>query len=74
MSLFYLLTEPVAIIMGELNGRVGKGREAQTVGNFGLGSQNKHGERCVQWCTANYHLVTHNWCHTTETKEDESNK
>lgn len=40
----------VTIIMGDLNVKVGKGQDEDTVGRFGLGDRNERGDRLVQYC------------------------
>ena len=51
----------VTIIMGDLNAKVGNEPDGETVGKFGLGTQNERGERWVQWCKANEYVITNTW-------------
>ena len=38
------------IVMGNVNAKIGEGRQNQTVGPYGHGSQNEHGDTLVGWC------------------------
>ena len=40
----------IILIMGDLNAKIGEGREGEVVGPFGLGVRNEKGERLVEWC------------------------
>lgn len=46
------LTKPheINMIIGDFNAKVGKGRQADIVGNYGLGVCNDRGERLIQLC------------------------
>lgn len=43
----------ITIIMGDLNAKVGQGREDKVVGDFGLGIRNERGDRFVEFCRDN---------------------
>ncbi|RUS89973.1 hypothetical protein EGW08_002240 [Elysia chlorotica] len=43
----------VLIIMGDFNAKVGKGKEGDTVGNYGLGERNERGQRLIHFCVEN---------------------
>ena len=43
--------------MGDLNGKVGKGSYDDIVGSYGLGERNKGGEKLIEWCTENNHVI-----------------
>jgi len=47
--------------MGDLNAKVGNEADGETVGKFGLGTQNERGEKWVQWCKANEYVLTNTW-------------
>jgi len=51
----------VTVIMGDLNAKVGNEADGETVGKFGLGTQNERGEKWVQWCKANEYVLTNTW-------------
>ena len=44
--------------MGDFNGKVGEGREEDTVGPYGLGERNDNGERVVNFCKRHNLCVT----------------
>ena len=48
-------------IMGDLNAKVGSGREGKTVGPHGLGERNDRGDRLVQWCESKNMVITNTW-------------
>lgn len=43
----------ITILMGDLNAKVGQGREDRVVGDFGLGVRNERGDRFVEFCRDN---------------------
>ena len=46
------------IVMGDWNSVVGKGREGNIVGEYGLGKRNDRGSRLVEFCAEHHqHLV-----------------
>jgi exonuclease III len=47
------LKKDVLIIMGDWNAKIGKGKEAGTVGRHGLGNRNEAGERLHEFCEEN---------------------
>lgn len=58
----------VLIIMGDFNAKVGKGREEDIVGHFGLGERNERGERLVQFCIENNLMITNTFFQKPERK------
>ena len=54
-------TNEITIIMGDLNAKVGSGREGKTVGQHGLGERNDRGDRLVQWCESKDMIITNTW-------------
>ncbi|XP_063601937.1 craniofacial development protein 2-like [Penaeus indicus] len=51
----------VTMILGDLNAKVGIETDGETVGKFGLDTQNDRGERWLQWCKANEYVLTNTW-------------
>ena len=51
----------VTVIMGDLNAKVGNGREGEIVGDFGLGRRNERGDRWVEWCTEQTQVIMNTW-------------
>ena len=49
-------TNEITIIMGDLNAKVGSGREGKTVGPHG--ERNDRGDRLVQWCESKDMVIT----------------
>ena len=49
------------IVMGDFNAKIGKGREGDIVGNFGLGMRNERGDRLVEFCEANKLIIGNTW-------------
>ena len=47
--------------MGDLNAKVGSGREGKTVGPHGLGERNDRGDRLVQLCESKDMVITNTW-------------
>ena len=47
--------------MGDFNGKVGEGREEDTVGPYGQGERNDNGERVVNFCKRHNLCVTNTW-------------
>ena len=43
-------SDEVLIVMGDMNAKVGKGKDDYIVGQHGLGSRNERGDRLVQFC------------------------
>ena len=48
----------IVYIIGDMNAKIGKGKEEQTVGHYGLGERNERGDRMVQFCKENELVVT----------------
>lgn len=57
----YIKGEENLIVMGDWNAVVGRGREGQTIGPFGLGERNERGNRLVEFCTEHNLVVTNTW-------------
>ena len=51
----------VVFVMGDLNAKVGRGREEDIVGDFGLGERNERGNRWVEWCIENEQVILNTW-------------
>lgn len=51
-------SQEIVFVMGDLNAKVGKGKEADVVGPHGLGNRNERGDMWVQWCIANGQVIT----------------
>ena len=49
------------VVMGDWNCSVGEGRDGDTVGYYGLGTQNKRGEKLVEFCKQKQLFVTNTW-------------
>ena len=54
-------SQEVVIIMGDLNAKVGRGRDEDTVGPHGLGIRNDRGERWIEWCKSNEQVIMNTW-------------
>ena len=54
-------THEITIIMGDLNAKVGVGREEEVVGCFGLGERNERGDRWVEWCGRWQQVIMNTW-------------
>ena len=49
------------IVMGDFNGKVGLGKEEDTVGPFGLGLRNENGQSVVDFCRTHELFATNTW-------------
>ena len=49
------------IVMGDFNAKIGQGRVAGLIGDFGLGERNERGDRLVEFCQKNRMLVANTW-------------
>src|SRR6478735_3722092 len=49
------------IVMGDFNGKVGKNKEEDTVGPFGVGVRNENGQYLVDFCKRHNLHVTNTW-------------
>ena len=47
--------------MGDLNAKVGKGKQGKVIGPFGLGEINESGEVWTDWCLSNEQVVINTW-------------
>ena len=48
-------------VMGDLNAKVGRGREEEIVGDYGLGERNARGDTWVEWCKDNEQVILNTW-------------
>ena len=51
----------IIIVMGDMNAKLGCKRGDITVGPFGLGERNEHGNCMVEFCKTNKLMVTNTW-------------
>ena len=49
------------IVMGDLNGKVGKGKDDDIVGPFGLGDRNENGQCVIDCCRRHNLMVANTW-------------
>ena len=49
------------IVMGDLNAKVGRGREGNIVGPYGLGVRNERGDKWVDWCQDHNRVIMNTW-------------
>ena len=54
-------SQEVVIIMGDLNAKVGSERYDDFTGKYGLEIRNERGQRWVDWCNANYQIISNTW-------------
>ena len=47
----------ITVVMGDFNAKLGRGREGDVVGPFGLGHRNERGDRLMEWCVENEQAV-----------------
>ena len=47
--------------MGDLNAKIGRGREGDLVGDFGLGERNERGNRWMEWCEQWQQVILNTW-------------
>lgn len=40
----------IIIVMGDLNAKIGEGRQGEVVGPYGLGDRNERGDKWIEWC------------------------
>ena len=48
-------------VMGDLNAKVGRNRDGNTVGPFGLDARNERGDLWVDWCRNNKVIIANTW-------------
>ena len=51
----------IVIVMGDLNAKVGKGKDGIVVGDHGLGDRNERGDMWIDWCRENKMFVANTW-------------
>lgn len=51
----------ITIVMGDLNAKIGKGSEGEYIGEFGLGTRNKRGDRLAQFCQEKDLIITNTY-------------
>ena len=51
----------VTLVMGDLNAKLGQGREGDMVGPYGLGERNERGDTWAEWCEENEQVVLNTW-------------
>ena len=54
-------SQDIKIMMGDLNAKIGQGREGRVVGPSGLGQRNERGDRFYEWCAENEQVITNTW-------------
>ena len=54
-------TTDMVFVLGDLNAKVGRGKEEKTVGPHGLGIRNERGERLVNFCKEHNLIVTNTY-------------
>ena len=53
MMLKEVASTDVLVVMGDFNAKVGKGKEEDIIGEFGLGERNERGDRLAHFCIEN---------------------
>jgi len=51
----------INIVMGDFNAKVGKGKVADIIGDYGLGTRNERGDRLLQFCTEENFSIMNTW-------------
>lgn len=54
-------SQEINIILGDFNAKVGKGKESNVVGSFGLGRRNQRGERLIEFCVKHNLVIANTW-------------
>ena len=54
-------SQDIVIVMGDWNAKIGRGREGEIVGPFGLGVRNDRGDRLYEWCAENEQVIMNTW-------------
>ena len=49
------------VLMGDWNAVVGKGREGNVVGEYGMGVRNERGEKLIEFCKLRNMMITNTW-------------
>ena len=54
-------SQDVILVTGNLNAKVGEGKEEEIFGPHGLGTRNERGGMLVNWCKMNDIVITNTW-------------
>ena len=54
-------TNEILAVMGDQNAKVGKNRDGNILGPFGLGVRNERGDLWVDWCRNNKLIIANTW-------------
>ena len=54
-------SQELALVIGDLNAKVGKEQSSEVTGHHGLGERNEQGNEWVQWCSSNGQVITNTW-------------
>ena len=54
-------SQDINIIMGDLNAKIGAGRQGRVVGPYGLGERNERGDRWAEWCEGADQIIINTW-------------
>ncbi|KAG1679705.1 Craniofacial development protein 2 [Nymphon striatum] len=57
----YLKSQDIKIVMGDFNAKVGNQRVDNTVGPWGIGTENERGSKLIEWCQMNDFTITNTW-------------
>jgi exonuclease III len=57
------------MVMGDFNGKVGKGKEEDTIGPFGVGIRNDNGQHIVELCKRHNLFATNTWYQQKQTAQ-----
>ena len=54
-------SQEVVIVMGDMNAKIGEGRDENIVGDYGLGERNERGEKFINWCKTHNQMIANTW-------------
>ena len=54
-------SDEITMVIGDLNAKVGEGRDGDTVGPHGLGVRNERGDQWIEWCNGQDLMVANTW-------------
>ena len=54
-------SQEVLMVMGDLNAKIGKGRDGDIIGPHGLGDRNERGNVWADWCRTNKLMISNTW-------------